>query len=127
MLFDTDVLIWTIRGSEKAAKLIDNDRPRFISTVNYMELMQGARDRTEQMHIKHFLKSLEFNILPITENISHRAMILVEEYALRSGMQLADALIAATACEHSLVLCSANEKHFREISSLSIKTFRPYV
>ena len=43
MLFDTDVLIWAFRGSKKAAKEIDDDDSRFISAVNYMELMQGAR------------------------------------------------------------------------------------
>ena len=127
MLFDTDVLSWAIRGSEKAALLIDNDRNRFISTVNYIELMQGARDKKEQMIIKSFLKSLDFNVLSITDAISHRAVILIEEFALKSRMQLADALIAATACEHSLILCSANEKHFREVSSLNIKTFHPNV
>ena len=42
MLFDTDVLIWALHGSAKAAKEIDNDDSRFISAVNYMELMQGA-------------------------------------------------------------------------------------
>ena len=127
MLFDTDVLIWAIRGSEKAALLIDNDRSRFISTVNYIELMQGARDKKEQMIIRSFLKSLNFSVLSITEAISHRAVVLIEEYALKSRMQLADALIAATACEHSLVLCSANEKHFRGVSSVSIKTFHPNI
>ena len=52
MLFDTDVLIWALRGSKKAAKEIDNDENRFISAVNYMELMQGARSRQEQTLIK---------------------------------------------------------------------------
>ncbi len=45
MLFDTDVLIWALHGSPKAAQEIDNDEERYISAVNYMELMQGARDK----------------------------------------------------------------------------------
>ena len=125
MLFDTDVLIWALRGSKKAAKEIDNDENRFISAVNYMELMQGARSRQEQTLIKQFLNALVFSVLPITEAISHRAMIFIEEHALRSGIQLADALVFATACEHSLTLCSANQKHFRSIRSLDSKVFKP--
>ena len=125
MLFDTDVLIWALRGSKKAAKEIDNAESRFISAVNYMELMQGARNKREQIMLKQFLNELGFVVLPITEAISHRAMILIEEYALQSGIQLADALVFATACEHSLTLCSANQKHFRSIRSLDSKVFRP--
>ena len=82
MLFDTDVLIWALRGSEKAAREIDEDTSRFISAVNYMELMQGARDKREQSLIKQFLNGLGFVVLPITEAVSHRATIFIEEYAL---------------------------------------------
>ena len=125
MLFDTDVLIWALRGSKKAAEEIDADENRFISAVNYMELMQGARNKREQTMIKQFLNELDFTVLPITEAVSHRAMIFIEEHALRSGIQLADALVFATACEHSLTLCSANQKHFQSIQSLDAKVFKP--
>ncbi len=125
MLFDTDVLIWALRGSKKAAKEIAQAEECFLSAVNYMELMQGARDLREQKKIKEFLSLLDFKILPITEAISHRAMIFVEEHSLKSGLGLADALIFATACEHGMRLCSANEKHFRHITTLETKVFKP--
>jgi hypothetical protein len=125
MLFDTDVLIWALRGSVRAAKKIDGAAERYISAVNYMELMQGARSKREQTLIKQFLNALGFVVLPITEAVSHRATILIEEHALKSGIQLADALVFATACEHSLTLCSANQKHFRAIRALDAKVFRP--
>ena len=125
MLFDTDVLILAFRGSARAAKEIDSAEERYISAVNYMELMQGARSKREQTMIKQFLSALGFIVLPITEAVSHRATIFVEEHALKSGIQLADALVFATACEHSLTLCSANQKHFRTIRSLNAKVFRP--
>ena len=125
MLFDTDVLILALRGSLKAAKEINEDANRFISAVSYMELMQGARNKQEQTLIKRFLSQLGFIVLPITEAISHRATIFIEENALKSGMQLADALVFATACENSLTLCSANKKHFDGLDSLDAKVFVP--
>ena len=125
MLFDTDVLIWALHGSHKAAREIDEDDERYISVVNYMELMQGARDKRELNMIKQFLSALDFQVLPITEAISHRAMIFIEEYALKSGIRLADALVFATACEHSIQLCSSNQENFRCISALNAKVFKP--
>lgn len=125
MLFDTDVLIWALHGSEAAARTIDGDDDRRISAVNYMELMQGARNKREQEAIREFLNALGFVVLPITEAISHRAVIFIEELALKSGIQLANALVFATACEHNLTLCSANQKHFRGIQSLKARVFRP--
>ena len=123
MLFDTDVLIWALRGSSKAASLLTQTEERAISAVTYMELMQGARNKTEQTQIRQFLHLLDFQVLPITENISHRATIFVEENALKTGIRLADALVFATACEHSQVLCTANQKHCKSIATLQTNIF----
>ena len=125
MLFDTDVLIWALRGNPKAAAVIDGAEDRVISAVTYMELIQGARNKAEQKLIKDFLSSLGFQTVPIDENISLRATVFMEEFYLKSGMGLADALIFATACEHTMTLCSANKKHYKEIASLTAKEFRP--
>lgn len=125
MLFDTDVLIWAMHGSLKATDVIDCDDNRLISSISYMELMQGARNCYEQTLGKKYLSKLDFTILPVNEAISHRAMVLIEEYSLKSGLHLTDALIFATACEYSLTLCSANEKHFRDIPSLDTMVFKP--
>jgi len=63
-------------------------------------------------------------IISITANISSRAMSLIDEYALTSGLRLADALIAATALETNLTLLTAI-KHFNSIKHLKIKGFEP--
>lgn len=124
MLFDTDVLIWAFRGSPAAQKVIDDATGRCISAVTYMELMQDAKNKLEQRYIKQFLATLDFQILPITENISHRASIYIEEYALQTGISLADALVFATAFENSLCLCSGNRKHYQAISALETVFFK---
>ena len=80
MLFDTDVLIWALRGHRRAAVAIDSAESREVSVVNYMELLQGARDKRESKTIKSFLSDFAFRMLPLTENIGHRAAIYMEEY-----------------------------------------------
>ena len=125
MLFDTDVLIWAQRGNLKAYELIGDAEERLISIQSYMELLQGARDRKEIRIIQSFLSDAVFRTLPLTENISHRALIYVEEYALASGMRPADALIAATAVENGIALVTGNQKHFKPIKDLILHVFKP--
>lgn len=64
-------------------------------------------------------------IVPISTAISDRALQLIDAYALSHGMQLSDALIAATALEHGLPVFTANAKHFGPIDGLRIDTFAP--
>jgi predicted nucleic acid-binding protein len=125
MLYDTDILIWVLRGNDQAAKLIEEDNGRSLSLVNYMELLQGAVGRREARLIKSFLIECGFMILPLTENIGHRASIYMEEFSLSSGLRVADALIAATAAESRLPLCTGDDRHFRSIRELELSIFRP--
>jgi predicted nucleic acid-binding protein len=64
-------------------------------------------------------------VLPLSESISHLAIALIEQHALRDGLQVADSLIAATARESGETLGTGNMKHFRRISNLDLKAFRP--
>ncbi len=125
MLFDTDVLIWYLRGNEKAARVMETAESRHISVVSYMELLQGARDKKEIRLIRDFLKDLGFQTLPLTENIGYRASVYMEEYCLKIAMCLADALLAATAVDNHLPLCTGNKKHYKSIAELELKWFRP--
>ncbi|MFV2067438.1 MAG: type II toxin-antitoxin system VapC family toxin [Pirellulales bacterium] len=125
MLFDTDVLIWVLRGNTKAAKVVDDADIRAVSVVTYMELLQGARDQREVKAIRSFLSDMQFQTLPLTENIGHRASIYIEEYGLSASISMADALIAATATEANAILMTGNDKHFKAIKELDTKRFRP--
>lgn len=120
MLFDTDVFIWVQRGNLRAAELVDATEKRYISTQTYMELLAGAQNKAQLRRNKDFLKSLDFTVLPFTENIGHRAAIYIELYALSHHMRAADALIAATATETGLTLVTANGKHYKHIPDLEL-------
>lgn len=125
MLFDTDIFIWVQRGNKKAAKRIDAARERTISVQTYMEILEGSRDKAQLKQNKDFLKSLDFIVLPFTENIGHRAAIYIELYALSHSMRAADALIAATATEMGSTLVTANSKHYKHIADLDLEVFKP--
>jgi len=125
MLFDTDVLIWLLRANPKAINLVNGTAERRVSVVNYLELLKGARNRQELLAIKRFFPANDFEILPLTENIGHRAMVYIEEHGLKSGLGVADALIAATAVENNLSLCTSNYKDYKNIIELELAVFKP--
>jgi len=124
VLFDTDVLVWVLRGNRSAAAVLEADEDRQASVVTYMELLQGARGQRDAAEIKAFLARRAVRVLPLTEGIGHRACIYIEEYGLKAGLGVADALVAATAAEGRLVLCTANRKRYRLISDLDVRLFR---
>jgi predicted nucleic acid-binding protein len=125
VLFDTDILIWIQRGNHRAAVLVEKEEERCISVLTYMELLQGAREKRQHKHIRDFLREFSFRILPLSENIGHRAAIYVEEYSLSHGLRAGDAIIAATATESGLTLCTSNTRHYRPIRELKLRTFKP--
>ncbi|MEZ5671061.1 MAG: PIN domain-containing protein [Thiotrichaceae bacterium] len=51
----------------------------------------------------------------------------VEEFSLSHGVRAGDALIAATATEHKLILATANRKHFSPLQEqgLMLHIFKP--
>jgi len=125
MIFDTDIFIWVQRGNAKAAASIDGAKDRYLSVQTYMELLQCATDKQQQRLVKRFISDLNFSVLPLTENIGHRALVYVEEYGLSSGMRAGDAIIAATASENGMPLMTGNAKHFKVVKELELKIFKP--
>ena len=125
MLVDTDVLIWNFRGNLRAATLLDDMGAMTISAVTYMELVQGVRNKEELQALRRAIRYWNAVIQNMDADISARAIFLVESYALSHGMQMADALIAATDLSLGTPLLTANDKHYRHIDDLNIQVFRP--
>lgn len=124
MIFDTDVMIWAFRGNAKALDAIDAATERAISAVTYMELLQGVRNKRELLSMKRFLSTLGFSVLPVTANISSRAVAIMETAALRSDLGVCDSFIFATALDTGDTLLSGNAKHFKEAPLLDAVVFR---
>ncbi|MGD2127010.1 MAG: type II toxin-antitoxin system VapC family toxin [Desulfobacteraceae bacterium] len=125
VLVDTDVLIWYMRGNQKAKKVIDKEGAFYISSVNYMELVQGIRDKQELRSLRNFLTRKKIEIVHVSEEVSQKALSYMEEYSLSHNLRMADAMIAATALILGVTLLTANSKHYVPIKGIHIKQFRP--
>ena len=125
MVIDTDVLIWYLRGNEKAYKVIENATNFSISVITYMELVQGMRNKKELNNPRKALHGWSTKILNISEEISAKAMFSVEQHFLCHSMQLANALIGATAIAHGLPILTGNDKYYKVMKNIQIKKFRP--
>ena len=125
MVIDTDVLIWYMKGNKNAYKTIEDSKNFYISVVTYMELVQGMRDKNELNKLRRALHLWNSKILYISEEISVKAMFFVEQHYLSHSIQLADALIGATAIAHGLPILTGNDKHYKILKDLQTKKFRP--
>ncbi len=125
-LVDTDVLIWYLRGDKNAYELIHNLGEFAISSVTYMELIQGMRNKNELRTFKRAIKQWGVKVIYIDTEISAKALFYVEEYFLSHSMQLADALISATATTSGMSLYTANVKYYKVVKELDISIFIPF-
>lgn len=124
MIVDTDVLIWYSRGYEKAIDLIHSLDRFSISVVTYIEIIQGVRNKKELNTFKKALGILNVRVIQIEELISTKAMFYIEQYSLSHSIELADALIGATAVINQLPLITGNEKHYKFLPEIRIRKFQ---
>ena len=123
-IIDTDILIDVTKMHEAADAFVKTQQGTGIpiSIVTAMEVVIGCRDNAELIRMQRFLQ--QCTILQVSETASQKGYQLVESFALSHGMQIADALIAATALDRGLTLYSKNIRHFRMIPELTV--IRPY-
>ena len=126
MLIDTDVLIWLFRGRESARRALVGVDKVTLSAVTYMESWSracGTRRSSGCCGARSTKRS--WTVLPLDENIGHRAIVYVENYSLSHGIGLADALIAASAVESGAPLMTANAKRFKPIADVELVRYKP--
>lgn len=121
MLLDTCIVIDSLRGHLAADAFIGSLRAApAISVVTLTELIAGAKSRREENDISAALAALR--IVPATEDIAMRAGQWIRHYRGSHGLDVADAIIAATAEHQNLPLATLNLKHFPMFPKLK----RPY-
>jgi predicted nucleic acid-binding protein len=106
-LLDTDVLIDHIRGRGTAP--IDGC---VASVATRAELFAGSE--SEEPAVAALLGRLEE--LDVTVEIARRA----GRIRRTTGLDVADALIAATALEHGMSVMTRNRRHFERVAGLTV-------
>ncbi len=127
MTFDTDILIWYLRGNERARAFVAGvpfDR-RTVPAMVYFELLQGCAGPRDVRTVHKFIAQNFSQLLHISEQVSHRAMSLLERYAVSHGLEAADAIVAATALVSRKRLATGNVAHYKSLRGLDLVPFRP--
>ena len=120
IILDTNIIIELFKGNVETKELLKKvDEKEFaISIITSMELYYGAINKRELNKIKKFLE--KFNLLTINEEISKIALDLIEKYSKSHGLDIPDALIAATSLYYEIPLLTYNKKDFRYIEGLEL-------
>ena len=120
ILCDTNVLIEVLKGNNKTITTIETIGLQniAISSITVMELYFGAFNKTELNKIKKHINAL--NIAHFDNDVSEVAISVIEKYGKSHGLQIPDAIIAATAMSLQIKLFTLNLKDFRYIDSLKL-------
>lgn len=123
-LLDTDILIDFLRGRAEARALLTRyeaaaEQP-VISVVSVSEVWAGTRPG-ERAATSALLSAL--SKIPVSEKIAVAAGGILRTCRRSHGVELGDALIAATAVEIDGALVTRNVKHY---PMLGVRVLRPY-
>ena len=120
VLVDSDILIEVSRGRNAAvvSKWIDlsnSDAAVLYSPVSVAELWADARPN-EHDTLNYLFRAL--TCIPIDEEVGRQAGIYLRQYRRSHGIEIADALIAATVAANRAQLWTRNRKHYpmKEVS-----------
>ena len=114
VLVDSDILIEVSRGRNagivaKWMDLSDSDAAVLYSPVSVAELWAGARP-SEYDALRNLFRALKCT--PIDEEAGRQAGDYLRQYRRSHGVEVADALIAASAAGNRAELWTRNRKHY---------------
>jgi predicted nucleic acid-binding protein len=112
VLCDTNIFISAFNGRQDAINQLDKIglEEIVLSAVTVMELFQGMGNKEELARMKKKIKY--YDVIQIDEDISTKAVELIESYKLSHGLSIPDAIIGATAVVHQIPLYTYNIRDF---------------
>lgn len=121
ILLDTSILIDFIRRSNKReailTQLVRTGHKLYVSIITHTEIYSGKsvwEEKEAAREVEELFSGIQ--VLPLEVEISKRA----GEIKVGFESTIVDAIIAATAREHSLSLATLNIKDFKKIKGLRV-------
>jgi len=102
----TAALNWMVRMIDEGAG--------YLSVINRIELFIRPGDTNEEAALRQFVASCQ--VLPLDEPVVLQTIRLRQQHRVK----LPDAIIAATALVHGLLLLSRNTSDFRTVAGLTL-------
>jgi predicted nucleic acid-binding protein len=114
VFLDSDILIDVSRGRDRDLidrwlQISDSDMPLLCSPVSLAELWHGALPK-EQRAIEAVFSAMI--VVPIDAAVGRQAGEYLRRFAKSHGVQLGDALIAASAVKQGAALWTRNRRHY---------------
>jgi predicted nucleic acid-binding protein len=127
IIADTDVLIDYLEGRPPGAEAVFQALRRDqlqTTTINYFELLAGARRRRQQGSVRALLESIQ--VLPLDVDAARKAAE-VRQQLERSGIGIGigDSLIAGIALARGATLLTRNKRHFERVLGLPLAEVQP--
>lgn len=122
ILIDTDVIIDHLRGFEDSKKLLKEvelgNFLAYFSAITEAELYSGQRMgvRSERRKMDRLLKIM--HRIDVNSEVARKAGEIRRKY----GVELPNAIIAATAFIIRAELVTRNTKHYKSIKKIKLKT-----
>ena len=119
MLIDTDIFVDHLRGYAPAVAFFESlvfQEDILFSAITEAELIAGneCKEKTKKEGVLQFLN--QWNKIIVSNQIA----VLAGDLSRDKGLELPDALIAATAIVSKAELVTRNEKDFKKVTELKI-------
>ena len=130
VLIDTDILSYYLKGTVEVVNKLDEyerrEGPVFISRITVVEVLAGLKAKNavkQEARFRTFLSTR--NLLEVTEQTGEIAANLIA-YLHQNGFHSGsyDVLIAATAIQGGLTLCSNNIKDYQHFPGLDLVNWK---
>lgn len=111
MIVDTNIVIDLLKGQDKALEFIDShlDEDLYLSVLTVSEVYSGIK-KQEVVTFEDLLTL--FHLINVNKEISVEAGKLRRKYLPSHGIEIPDAIIAATANNLNVPVASLDRKHF---------------
>jgi predicted nucleic acid-binding protein len=117
-LVDSDVFIDYLKDFDLACDFIETHIDIIgLSVITIAEILAGIKGKEEEQALDQFLSAIP--LYDVTRTIAEMGGDWVRQFGRSHGVEIPDALIAATAAAHHLELKTLNTKHYPMIKDLA--------